>query len=164
MKHLAWALGSALLALGLAACGKPAETVLDAPTCNLKAASASAAETALAGCGGQWIDANVRINQLQAIGTHNSYKVTIPENELAIIKAQVRIAGDGGIKPTELAQVLLDAPLPPRTRFARLSLLGPAGMDLCSPAALQQKGSPAANRPRPPAAPVVAEAVPSSPL
>jgi len=84
--------------------------------------------------------------------------------ELAIIKAQVRIAGDGGIKPTELAQVLLDAPLPPRTRFARLSLLGPAGMDLCSPAALQQKGSPAANRPRPPAAPVVAEAVPSAPL
>src|SRR5689334_11199554 len=57
-----------------------------APVCDLKAASASAAETALAGCGAKWIDANVAINQLQSVGTHNSYKIAIPDVEMAIIK------------------------------------------------------------------------------
>jgi Phosphoinositide phospholipase C, Ca2+-dependent len=92
MNCLASISGSVAALLVLAACSRPAETVA-APTCDLKAASASAAETTLAGCGVQWIDANVRINQLQAIGTHNSYKVTIPENELAIIKARNPDAG-----------------------------------------------------------------------
>jgi hypothetical protein len=48
---------------------------------------------ALAGCAGtppssDWIDANVRINQLQSVGTHNSYKVRIPDVDMALIKAR----------------------------------------------------------------------------
>ena len=54
-----------------------------AASCDLTAASASAAG---AGCGAKWIDANVRINQLQSIGTHNSYKQAIPEIEMALIR------------------------------------------------------------------------------
>ena len=61
-----------------------AETV--EKTCDLKAASASAAEAALSGCGTKWIDANVAINQLQSMGTHNSYKEAIPDVEMALIK------------------------------------------------------------------------------
>jgi hypothetical protein len=79
-------LGLAMLA---AACSpaKPVDTASaakPAAACDLKAASASAAEAGLAGCGEKWIDANVRINQLQAVGTHNSYKVKIPDVELAL--------------------------------------------------------------------------------
>ncbi len=70
-----------------AGCGKPAETAApSAPACDTAAASASAAEAKTPGCGKAWIDANVRINQLQSIGTHNSYKVAIPPEELALIK------------------------------------------------------------------------------
>lgn len=92
MKRLTGLVGLTL-ALGLAACSRPAETDVAAPACDLKAVSASVAETALAGCGAQWIDANVRINQLQSFGTHNSYKETIPENELAILAARSPDAG-----------------------------------------------------------------------
>lgn len=61
---------------------------------------------------------------------------------LALVRATVRIAGDGGIRPRELAEALLDRVPPTGTRYARLGLLGPRGMDLCSPEALQQKGPP----------------------
>jgi hypothetical protein len=47
-----------------------------------------------ASCAAQWIDANVAINQLQSIGTHNSYKVAIPENEMALIRRAQRQLGD----------------------------------------------------------------------
>jgi hypothetical protein len=88
------ALGFCVAALALAACGQPkADPVAVAPTCDLQAASASAAESALKGCGVAWIDANVRINQLQSVGTHNSYKVKIPDNELAFIKKKNPDAG-----------------------------------------------------------------------
>src|SRR5262245_55861398 len=94
MKHAA-ILFSSLSLLALAACSKAPEAA--APTaakeCDPKAASASAAETALAGCGAKWIDANVRIDQLQSVGTHNSYKIRIPDNELAIIKERNPQAG-----------------------------------------------------------------------
>jgi hypothetical protein len=81
-------LGVALLVAACSPAAKPADTaaVKPAAECDLKAASASAAETGLAGCGVKWIDANVRINQLQSVGTHNSYKVKIPDVELALIK------------------------------------------------------------------------------
>jgi hypothetical protein len=80
-------LGLALLAAACSPTGKPADTAAKATAaCDLKAASASAAETGLAGCGVKWIDANVRINQLQSVGTHNSYKVKIPDVEMALIK------------------------------------------------------------------------------
>src|SRR5262245_11714446 len=86
---LVWAPPLAILALALAAaCSKAAEgaAVEAAATCDLKAASASAAETKLAGCDVKWIDENVAVNQLQSIGSHNSYKVAIPDAEMAIIK------------------------------------------------------------------------------
>jgi hypothetical protein len=83
---------TAFLAVGfaaaLASCAKPAGKAVEAPACDLKAASASVAETALAGCGSKWIDANVRINQLQSVGTHNSYKITIPDVEMDVIRAK----------------------------------------------------------------------------
>jgi hypothetical protein len=91
MKHvLVWGPAFAILAIALAsACSKAAEgaaTTAAAASCDSKAASASAAETGLAGCGVKWIDANVAVNQLQSIGTHNSYKQAIPDVEMALIK------------------------------------------------------------------------------
>jgi radical SAM family uncharacterized protein/radical SAM-linked protein len=73
---------------------------------------------------------------------------------LAVVRATVRIAGDGGIRPIELAEALLDKAPPPGTRFARLGLLGPDGMDLCSPAALLQKGPRREAPPSEPSAPL----------
>lgn len=79
------ALGVLVLAFAVA-CSEPAPEAV--ATCNLGAPSSSAAETALAGCGAKWIDANVAINQLQSMGTHNSYKEAIPDVEMALIKKQ----------------------------------------------------------------------------
>ncbi|MBI1360328.1 MAG: hypothetical protein GC155_08600 [Alphaproteobacteria bacterium] len=76
--------------LVLTACGAPQDKTAaksaTEPACDLKAESASAAEAIQAGCAVKWIDANVRINQLQSVGTHNSYKVKIPDNEMALIR------------------------------------------------------------------------------
>src|SRR5687767_9485066 len=92
-RALVWGPSLAILVIAMAAaCSKAAEgasTTADAAavaTCDLKAASASAAETKLAGCGVKWLDENVAINQLQSIGSHNSYKVAIPDAEMAVIK------------------------------------------------------------------------------
>ena len=60
---LVWGPALAILAIALAsACSKAAEGARGsgAQPAILKAASASAAETGLAGCGAKWIDANVR--------------------------------------------------------------------------------------------------------
>lgn len=86
-----WIPASAMLAIAVAVAScspQPAPTAEAArlAECDLKAASASAAEAALAGCAGKWIDANVAINQLQSFGTHNSYKDEIPAVEMALIK------------------------------------------------------------------------------
>ena len=62
MKRLAvWLPALAFLAVAMAfGCGQAPEATTEAAArCDLKAASASAAERALAGCGAQWIDANV---------------------------------------------------------------------------------------------------------
>ena len=37
-------------------------------------------------CARQWIDSNVRLNDLTSIGTHNSYKLAIPAPELALLR------------------------------------------------------------------------------
>jgi hypothetical protein len=84
---LIWLPALAILVVAIAAVG--CTQVTPASSCNLKAGSASAAETARAGCGEQWIDANVPINQLQSFGTHNSYKVAIPEAEMALIRERL---------------------------------------------------------------------------
>ncbi len=92
MKHpLVWLPAFAILAPALAfACSEPPKATA---TCDPKAASASVTETALAGCGVEWIDANVAINQLQSMGTHNSYKEAIPDVEMALIKERNPDAG-----------------------------------------------------------------------
>jgi hypothetical protein len=93
MKRLGvWLPALAGLAFAMASACSPAKEATasgasaTAPACDLKAASASAAETASSGCGVKWIDANVAINQLQSVGTHNSYKIAIPEVEMAVIR------------------------------------------------------------------------------
>jgi hypothetical protein len=86
---LVWGPALAILAIAMAtACSKAAEgaaTTADA-ACDLKAVSASAAEVKLAGCGAKWLDENVALNQLQSMGTHNSYKQAIPDPEMALIR------------------------------------------------------------------------------
>jgi Phosphoinositide phospholipase C, Ca2+-dependent len=37
-------------------------------------------------CAKRWIDDNVRLNDLTSIGTHNSYKLAIPEAELTLLR------------------------------------------------------------------------------
>lgn len=41
-----------------------------------------------AACAMRWMDANLRINDLQAIGTHNSYKEAIAPSEFAVLNAR----------------------------------------------------------------------------
>jgi hypothetical protein len=101
MVRFAFLLSAALLAAcspeatnaGIESAVRSLTDVNAADKCDLKAASASAAETAAPSCGAKWIDANVRIDQLQSVGTHNSYKIKIPDNELAIIKERNANAG-----------------------------------------------------------------------
>jgi hypothetical protein len=38
-------------------------------------------------CSQDWIDSHLRMNQLQLIGTHNSYKLALPDDELAAHRA-----------------------------------------------------------------------------
>jgi hypothetical protein len=88
-RMLVWGPALAVLALAMAtACTRAAKGAASTaePPCDLKAASASAAEAKLGGCGVKWVDANVAINQLQSMGTHNSYKQAIPDVEMALIK------------------------------------------------------------------------------
>ncbi len=56
-----------------------------ASACPLDAPTAAEAGPA---CARDWINANVAVNQLQAAGTHNSYKRAIPPSEMALIAAQ----------------------------------------------------------------------------
>jgi len=44
-------------------------------------------ETADAECRRRWMDANLRLNDLLVVGTHNSYKQAVPEAVLALIRA-----------------------------------------------------------------------------
>jgi Phosphoinositide phospholipase C, Ca2+-dependent len=37
-------------------------------------------------CARRWIDDNIRLNDLTSIGTHNSYKLAIPDSELALLR------------------------------------------------------------------------------
>ena len=80
---IVWLPALAILVVAMAAVG--CTQIAPASACNLSAASASEADIARAGCGAEWIDANVSINQLQSFGTHNSYKEKIPASEMALI-------------------------------------------------------------------------------
>jgi hypothetical protein len=68
--------------LVLVACAEaPANT---AAACRLDAETASEAGE---GCARAWIDANLRMNDIQTLGTHNSYKDWIAPEEFAIFMA-----------------------------------------------------------------------------
>jgi hypothetical protein len=87
---------AAALALALAGCAAPPPSAAPAAAipaaapagCNPSAVSAAAAEAAQAGCGRAWIDANVRIHQIQSVGSHNSFKQAIPASVMALIAAR----------------------------------------------------------------------------
>ncbi len=72
------AMVAAVTAFGLGACTDEADVAEAA--CDTGAASASAS-----GCAQAWVDANVRANQTQAIGTHNSFKIWLFPEELQLI-------------------------------------------------------------------------------
>ncbi|WP_236621821.1 Ca2+-dependent phosphoinositide-specific phospholipase C [Luteimonas huabeiensis] len=67
------------LMLAAFACSAPA-----AAACDLDAADAAAAGP---GCHEAWMDRHLRLNDLLAVGTHNSYKQAIPAAEYALIAA-----------------------------------------------------------------------------
>jgi hypothetical protein len=84
----------ALLGAGLALAGvasTDAAQAADKP-CNLKAANAKAAG---AGCARAWMDANLRLNDLMTVGTHNSYKQAISPKIFAMIMAAAPKAAPG---------------------------------------------------------------------
>ncbi|WP_420849516.1 Ca2+-dependent phosphoinositide-specific phospholipase C [Phenylobacterium deserti] len=53
--------------------------------CDLRAPDAGAAGPG--GCAQAWMDSRLRMNDLTAVGTHNSYKLAIPADELAAMVA-----------------------------------------------------------------------------
>ncbi|ALN62778.1 hypothetical protein GLA29479_1905 [Lysobacter antibioticus] len=82
----AWLGCGALAAAALVAGAAGAQTgaAVAATGCRLDADRAAAAGQ---DCSQAWIDARLRLNDLQAIGTHNSYKRAIPPQELAAHRA-----------------------------------------------------------------------------
>jgi len=54
-----------------------------AADCNLAAPDAKAAGE---GCARAWMDKNLRLNDIVAVGTHNSYKAAIPDPIMSLIK------------------------------------------------------------------------------
>ncbi|MEL1263725.1 Ca2+-dependent phosphoinositide-specific phospholipase C [Pseudoxanthomonas putridarboris] len=56
-----------------------------AAACDLQAV---VADEAGAGCGQPWMDANLRVNDLQLLGTHNSYKLPPPPDLLEMHRAR----------------------------------------------------------------------------
>lgn len=78
-----WIGSLAGLAVALVAgCSKAVDdSASETAACDVKATSASAS-----GCAREWLDANVRANQVQSIGTHNSFKQWISAPELDVIR------------------------------------------------------------------------------
>ena len=81
---------------------------------------------------------------------------------LAVLLARVRIQGDGGAKPLEVAEALLCQAAPVGTRYARVALSAEGGLDLCDlpllramRAAQTAQAAPAIEAPAPPTEPTV---------
>ena len=70
---------------------RPYALILAAPLAAGVSCAALASEAATASpdrrCSPDWIDSHLRMNQLQVIGTHNSYKRALPSDELAAHRA-----------------------------------------------------------------------------
>jgi hypothetical protein len=73
--------GMRVLALAAAAIVLSAVPAMAA--CDLKAADAASAGT---GCARAWMDANLRMNDIVAVGTHNSYKLAIDPKIFALVE------------------------------------------------------------------------------
>ena len=84
-------IGLALAALAVASVARPADA-----RCNLKAADAAHAGK---NCQRAWMDANLKLNDLMSIGTHNSYKTTAPEAVLAMLSKASHDSLDYGHRP-----------------------------------------------------------------
>ncbi len=71
-------------AIAALACALSAHAQGAATHCDL---AASDADHAGAGCERAWIDHNLRLNDLVAVGTHNSYKQAVPDAVMALVRA-----------------------------------------------------------------------------
>lgn len=70
--------------LGMAAlCLSACATHTGTAACNLSASDAAAAGQ---GCARAWMDANLHLNDIVTVGTHNSYKAAIPDKLMALVK------------------------------------------------------------------------------
>ncbi len=72
----------ALLALAASFFATSALAAESTPSCNLAAPDAAYAG---AGCAQQWMDANLHLNDILVVGTHNSYKQAIDPKIMALI-------------------------------------------------------------------------------
>ena len=78
MRSLLVAATLGLAAIGLSGC------VTHPQACNLSAPDAFEAG---AGCARAWMDANLHLNDIVTVGTHNSYKAAIPDKIMALVRA-----------------------------------------------------------------------------
>jgi membrane-associated phospholipid phosphatase len=81
----------AILAL-LAGLGLAAPGSAEPAKCDLAAKDAASAG---AGCARAWIDRNLKLNDLVAVGTHNSYKGALPPAVMALVRAKRPEEADG---------------------------------------------------------------------
>ncbi|MBT2749140.1 MULTISPECIES: phosphatidylinositol-specific phospholipase C1-like protein [unclassified Lysobacter] len=83
-------LSTTVLACGLIAAGAAAAQTADT-ACKLDAPDAAQSGP---DCAAAWMDRNLHLNDVQAIGTHNSYKMAIPAEELAAHRARDAAGAD----------------------------------------------------------------------
>lgn len=88
-RRTAWLRAAA--ALVAAVCALPAGAGGSAPQCDLTAADATAAGP---GCARAWMDRNLHLNDLVAVGTHNSYKTALPDAVMALVRATAPARAD----------------------------------------------------------------------
>jgi len=77
---------------GAAAAATVCLLATSAGACDLKAPDAAKAGH---GCAQAWMDANLRLNDILTMGTHNSYHVRTPEKIMALIRAAAPKAWQG---------------------------------------------------------------------
>lgn len=82
----AWTILAILVGLGLGAV-----RAAEPKACDLAAATVAKAG---AGCTRAWMDHNLKLNDLLAVGTHNSYKTALPPAVMARVRAKDPHAGD----------------------------------------------------------------------
>jgi hypothetical protein len=91
-RKLSVALLCAVTAIGSSVAGADAQP----GGCNLKAQTAAAAGR---NCARAWMDANLKLNDLMSVGSHNSYKTAMPPAVLAGLRESSRISLDYAHRP-----------------------------------------------------------------